>query len=77
MAQRRFVEPLGEIAPDVRSLLKKTVHELLDSLPKGGPKVKDPAQLAFRPCVVAVESREFQFAVGLTNFDANLSDWFS
>ena len=42
MAQRRFVlEPLAEIAPEVKvPLLKKAVRELLDSLPKSGPKVK-------------------------------------
>ena len=37
MHQRRFVlEPLAEIAPEVRhSVLKKTIRELLDALPAG------------------------------------------
>ena len=37
MHQRRFVlEPLAEIAPNIRhSVLKKTVRELLDALPPG------------------------------------------
>lgn len=55
MQKRRFVlEPLAEIAPDVRHpILRRSARELLNELPKGSPAVRRFASAHWSPLTEA------------------------